>query len=78
MAITTSPLLILTEELADDLGSFFMLGKAEPIFFLAISRCIPVKNTLGRSAVMFCAHEIIQFSVVFCTDRAQHHFDFVI
>ena len=71
------PLLILPEEFADDLGSYFVLGKAEPTLFLTSKRCVPVKNTLGRSAVIFCEHEVIQFSVVFCAVRAQHQFDFI-
>jgi hypothetical protein len=41
------------------------------------NRCIPVKNTLGLSAVVFCVCKIIQlFSVVFCVVRTVHKFDF--
>jgi len=41
------------------------------------NRCIPVKNTAGSSAVVFCACEIIQlFSVLFYVFRAKHKFDF--
>jgi hypothetical protein len=41
------------------------------------NRCIPVKNTLGCSAVMFGVCEIIQLlSVVFCVIWAVHKFDF--
>ena len=38
---------------------------------MTTNRCIPVKNTLGRSAVVFYACELVQlFSVVFCVGRA--------
>jgi hypothetical protein len=48
-----------------------LLWKVDRRLFVTINRCIPVKNTLGWSAVLFCACEIIQlFSVVFCVITA--------
>jgi lysylphosphatidylglycerol synthetase-like protein (DUF2156 family) len=44
---------------------------------LVCDRCIPVKNTLGWSAVVFCVCMIMQlFCVVFCVVRAVYKFAF--
>jgi hypothetical protein len=62
---------------AGDLGNFFVLGKAESPLFVSSYSCIFFKNTSGRSAVVFCACELIQFySVMFCVARAVYKFDF--
>jgi hypothetical protein len=54
---------------------WFALGKVECILLVSSSLCIPVKNTLGWSAVVFCACEIIQLCpVVFYIVRAVHKF----
>ena len=43
--------------------------------YLVCDRCIPVKNALGWSAVVFCVNLIIQlFCVVFCVVRAVYKF----
>jgi hypothetical protein len=45
--------------------------------FVTSNRCIHFKNTLGLSAAVFCACQIIQLlSVPFRVDRAVHKFDF--
>ena len=69
--------LILTEEFAVDLGSFFSCAGESWPSLVTSNWCIPVKNTLGWSAVVFCAWEVIQlFSIVFCVVTAVHKFDF--
>jgi len=51
-------------------------GESRPRFVTS-KRCIPVKYTLGRNAVVFDACKIIHlFSAVFCVFRAVHKFDF--
>jgi hypothetical protein len=41
------------------------------------NRCIPVKNTLDRSTVEFCACKIVHLlSVVFCVVGIVHKFNF--
>jgi len=45
--LRSSTQLLLTEEFAVDLGSFFALGKAECPLFVASNGCIPVKNMKG-------------------------------
>lgn len=55
---------------------FTVLKAARP-FFVTNNRYIPVKNTLGWSAVMLCACEWTRlFSVVFCLVPAAHKFQF--
>jgi hypothetical protein len=75
---TRSIVLIMTKELVVDLGSFRWERRSP----LAIRNwCIPVKNTIGWSRVVFCAYEIIQLvAVVFDVDRDANkfHFTFVI
>ena len=68
------PLLIIPEELVDDLGSFFMLEKADLTLFVTSNRCIPVENTFDQSAVMVCVPELIHFSVVLCVVRVNTFF----
>ena len=41
----------------------FVLGKAEHPLFVTTKRCIPVKTTLDRSAVVFCACEVVSYVV---------------
>ena len=44
---------------------------------MSTNQCIPIKNTLGSSAVVLFACDIIQlFSVVFYVVKAAHKFDF--
>jgi len=69
--------LILTEEFAVDLGSVFAMGKADCLLYVTSNRCLPVTNTLGWSAAVFCACEIVRlFSIVFCVVRAVRKRDF--
>ena len=57
---------IVTAEFAVDLNSGSALGKAYHPLLVTSNRCIPVKSTVDRSAVVFCACKIIRlFSVVF-------------
>jgi hypothetical protein len=57
---------------------WFSQGKADRPLFVTSNRCIPVQNSLGWSAVVFCACEILQlFSVVFFLVRAVRNFDFL-
>ena len=68
---------ILTEEFAVGLGICFTSRKAVPPLFVTTNACIVLENTVGLSAVVFCACEVIQlFSVVFCVLRAAYKFDF--
>jgi hypothetical protein len=56
---------------------WFALVKGERTLFVTTDWCIPVKNTLDRSAVVFCLCEIIRmFYLVFCVVWAVHRFDF--
>ena len=56
---------------------WFALGKAESRLLVTSNRCIPVKNTLDRSAVEFCAYKIrYLLSVVFCVVGVVHKFNF--
>jgi hypothetical protein len=44
---------------------------------VSTNQCIPIKNTLGSSAVVLFACDIIQlFSLVFYVVKAAHKFDF--
>ena len=55
----------------------FALRKADRHLFTTSNRCIPVKNTLGWSAVVFCACETMQlFSVMFYVGRTVRKSDF--
>jgi len=55
----------------------FALGNTDLLLYVTSTRCIPVKNTLLWSAVVFCVCEITQlFSEVFWVVRAVHTFDF--
>jgi len=46
---------------------WFALEKAESRLLVTSNRCIPVKNTLDRSVVEFCACKVMHLlSVVFC------------
>jgi hypothetical protein len=56
---------------------WFAHGKGDFPFFVTSNRCIPVINNLGRSAVVFCACEIIQlFSFVFGVVRVVRALEF--
>jgi len=67
--------LILTEEFAVDLESCFTLGEADRPVFPTSNRCIPAKNTVGWSAVVFCAYEVVELlSVVSHFVRGVHKF----
>jgi len=56
---------------------WFAFEKADLPLFVTINRCILVKNTLGRSAVVQCACKLIHvFSVVLCVVTAVHKFEF--
>ena len=56
---------------------WFALGKADRPLFVTCNRCISVKNTLGRSVVVFFACVVVQLCpVVFCVVRAAYKFDF--
>jgi hypothetical protein len=62
-----------TVEFAYDLGSRLWGNQS----LVTSNRRIPIKNTFGRDAVVFCACEMIQlFSVVFCVAEAVHKFEF--
>jgi hypothetical protein len=53
-----------------------VLGKANRSLSVNSNRCIPVKNTLGLSSVVFCACDVTQLiSVVFCDVRAVNKMD---
>jgi hypothetical protein len=55
---------IVTGEFVVDLGRGLRWKKKDHPLFVTSNRCISVKNTLGWSAVVFCACEIMQvFSV---------------
>jgi len=69
-------MLLLTVDFTVDLHSF-CYGKADCPLFVNYSRCIPVKNILGRSSLVFCGCEITELVyVVFCVVRVVHKFDF--
>jgi hypothetical protein len=54
----------------------FVLGKANISLSVNSNRCIPVKNTIGWTSVVFCACDIIQlFSIVFCIVSAVNEID---
>jgi hypothetical protein len=56
---------------------WFVMGRDDCPLLLTSDQCIPVKNTYGRSAVMFYACEILQSCpVVFYVVTAVHKFDF--
>lgn len=56
-----------------------VLGKVYHPLLATINQCVPVKNTLGGSAIELCACEIIQiFSVVSCVVRVLHKFDYIL
>jgi hypothetical protein len=51
----------------------FAIGNADRPLPVTSNRCITVKNTLGWSAVVFCACEVMQ---LFCVVRVVHKFYF--
>jgi hypothetical protein len=55
----------------------FALWKDDHPLFVTSNRCVPVKNVLGWSAVVFfvCVKEN-NFSAVLCVVIAMHKFDF--
>ena len=57
---------------------WFALRKADRPFIVTSNRCVPVKkNTLGWSAVVFCACNTIRlFCVVFYVIKTEQRFDF--
>ena len=57
-------ILLLNEEFEADLGSWLRCGEPTIPVMWPETGCIPVKNTLSRSAVVFCACEITDFSAV--------------
>lgn len=57
-------ILLLNEEFEADLGSWLRCGEATIPVIWPETGCIPVKNTLSRRAVVFCACEITDFSAV--------------
>ena len=69
-------LLLMTEKFADDLGKYFLsLKKVDRPFLWPV--CVPLKNTLGWSAVVFCACEVTQsLSKVTHVHTAVHKYDF--
>ncbi len=76
-ASCTEKLQILTVKCVTDLDKWTAQGKGDRSLFVASNQCIPIKNTVGWSAVVFCACEIIQlFSVVFCVVRGVCKFEF--
>ena len=59
-----------------DLGSGLRLRKPTFRLFVTINRRISVKNTLGRSVIVFCACEgNTCISVAVCVGTAMHRFD---
>jgi len=59
------------------LWQLFARGMEDRLLFVTNNRWIPVKNTLGRSAVVFFEYEIIQlFSVLLWVAGAAHKFYF--
>jgi hypothetical protein len=69
--------MILNEEFAVDLGTYFALGNCDRPLFVTCNRYILVKNQLDWSTIVFCACEMMQlFSVAFYTVRGVHKFDF--
>lgn len=60
-----------------DTDSTLALACAERAFFVTSHRCLPFKNTMGWSAVVFCVSKIIQLlAIVICVVRDVHKFDF--
>jgi len=56
---------------------WFELGNTDLLLYVTSTRCIPFKNTLLWSTVVFCACEITQlYSEVFWVVRAVHTFHF--
>jgi len=56
---------------------WFALRKTESRLLVTSNRCIPVKDTLDRSAVEFCACKIMNLlSVAFCVVGVVHQFNF--
>jgi len=56
----------------------FALGKADRSLFVTNNRCIPDKSTMDWCAVVFCACEIIQSSVVSYVVIVVHKFGFIV
>jgi hypothetical protein len=56
-----------------------VLGKVDYPLLATINQSVPVKNTLGGSAIELCAREIIHiFSVVTCVVTVLHKFDYIL
>jgi len=60
-----------------DLGSRSRLGRPAVLLLGTNNRCIPAKNALSLSAIVFCACEMIQLlSLVLFVVKVVHKFDF--
>jgi hypothetical protein len=69
--------LIVTEEFTIDLGSCLRWWKPSAPSLWPVSDIFQLNIHRAKTAVMFCACEIIPlFSVVFCVFRSVHKFDF--
>jgi hypothetical protein len=66
-----------TVKCAAELKKWSAQGKCDRSLFVTSNQCIPLKNTFGLSAVVFCACEIIQlFSAVLYMVRTVRKFEF--
>jgi hypothetical protein len=75
-AFCTEKLQIITVKRTADLDKWSAMGKGDRSLFVTSNQRIPLKNTIGCSAVVCCACEIIQFfSVVFCVVRDVRKFE---
>ena len=67
----------MTVKFAADLDSVLCWVKPTVLVLVTSTRCITVNNTTVRSAVVFCACEMIPLcQVVYRVIRAAHKFDF--
>jgi hypothetical protein len=63
----------------DTAGLAVDLGSGDHPLLATSNQCVPVKNTLGGSAIELCACEIIKiFSVVSCVVRVLYRFHYIL